>query len=200
MMDCARVVRDEITEQYVAGRLPEDDQAAFEQHYFQCGRCFEELKNYRVLRAELDQLSASPRRFPVLSRRQLLWAGAGAAAILAIILLTWRQIRVGDGRVDQVLKPAPATDATPKMDAPLPPRSASEGGATSGIDARIAKVDGTRAYVNIGSSNGVKVGDRFAILHREEQTGTGVVVEVSQKFAIINVTGTAVLGDVIKKL
>jgi curli biogenesis system outer membrane secretion channel CsgG len=88
-------------------------------------------------------------------------------------------------------------------------------GQTGGIDARIAKVDGTRAYINIGSSAGVKVGDKYVIVHRgeelvdpvtgaklgadEKQTGTGVVVEVQERFAIITVTGKAVVADVIKK-
>jgi curli biogenesis system outer membrane secretion channel CsgG len=88
-------------------------------------------------------------------------------------------------------------------------------GATGGIDSRVVKVDGTRAYINIGSSSGVKVGDKFVIIHRgeeivdpvtgmklgaeEKQTGTGVVVEVAERFAIINVTGKAVAADVIKK-
>ena len=79
----------------------------------------------------------------------------------------------------------------------------------------ITKVDGTRAYINIGSSTGVKVGDKFTIVHRgeelvdpvtgtklgadEKQTGTGVVVEVSERFAIITVTGKAVVADVIEE-
>jgi curli biogenesis system outer membrane secretion channel CsgG len=88
-------------------------------------------------------------------------------------------------------------------------------GATGGVDSRIVKVDGARAYINIGSSSGVKVGDKFVIIHRgeeivdpvtgmklgadEKQTGTGVVVEVAERYAIITVTGKAVAADVIKK-
>jgi len=88
-------------------------------------------------------------------------------------------------------------------------------GQTGGIDARVAKVDGTRVYINIGSSSGVKVGDKFTVVHRGEElvdpvtgaklgaeekpTGTGVVVEVQEKFAIMTVTGKAVVADVIKK-
>jgi hypothetical protein len=71
---------------------------------------------------------------------------------------------------------------------------------SGGIDARIVKVDGTRAYINIGASNGVNVGDKFSIIHRGEETGTGVVIEVNERFAIINVAGTAVTTDVIKKM
>jgi curli biogenesis system outer membrane secretion channel CsgG len=89
-------------------------------------------------------------------------------------------------------------------------------GTGGGVDVRVAKVDGNRAYITIGSSSGVKVGDKFAIIHRgeelvdpvsgmklgadEKQTGTGVVVEVSERFAIITVTGKAEVKDVIKKM
>ena len=88
-------------------------------------------------------------------------------------------------------------------------------GASGGVDMRIIKVDGNRAYINVGSSSGVKVGDKFVIVHRgeelvdpvtgmklgaeEKETGTGVVVEVQERFAIITVTGKAVAADVIRK-
>jgi hypothetical protein len=356
-MDCARVVRDEVTEQYVAGRLREDDQAAFEQHYFQCGRCFEELTAYRALRAELERVSALPQLFPALRGRRLLWGGAGAAAVIAIALLTLRQPAVLDRDVDRAALPAEAVEPTPRMTlaelgavgpppyqaitlrgAPDPAtrtfrdamrdydrgdyvasakglaaaarldpaspqthfylgasyllsgdtdaavtalqttidrgesafledarfylakafirhgnldearaqllnvaslkgdrerdarsllaalalvqkgetgRVTSPAGVPGGIDARIITVDGTRAYINIGASNGVRVGDKFSIVHREEaidpvtgmrrrgeeqQTGTGVVVEVQERFAIIQVTGQAAPADVIRKM
>lgn len=89
-------------------------------------------------------------------------------------------------------------------------------GTGGGVDVRVAKVDGNRAYITIGSSSGVKVGDKFAIIHRgeelvdpvsgmklgadEKQTGTGVVVEVAERFSIITVTGKAEVKDVIKKM
>jgi curli biogenesis system outer membrane secretion channel CsgG len=88
-------------------------------------------------------------------------------------------------------------------------------GSTAGIDARIVKTDGTRAYINLGASAGVKVGDTFAIFHvgeelvdpvtgaklgaEEKQTGTGTVVSVQEKFAVMNVTGTASVKDIIRK-
>jgi hypothetical protein len=87
-------------------------------------------------------------------------------------------------------------------------------GSTAGIDARIVKTDGNRAYINMGASSGVKVGDTFAIFGvgeelvdpvtgaklgaEEKQTGTGTVSEVQAKFAIMTVTGTAKAKDVIR--
>jgi len=87
-------------------------------------------------------------------------------------------------------------------------------GSTAGIDARIVKTDGNRAYINMGASSGVKVGDKFAIFSvgeelvdpvtgaklgaEEKQTGSGTVSDVQEKFAIMNVTGTAKAKDVIR--
>jgi curli biogenesis system outer membrane secretion channel CsgG len=91
----------------------------------------------------------------------------------------------------------------------------SAAGTGGGIDVRVIKVDGKRAYINIGTTSGVKVGDKFAIFHRgeelvdpvtgmklgaeEKQTGTCVVTEVQERFAIVAVTGTAAAADVLRK-
>jgi curli biogenesis system outer membrane secretion channel CsgG len=86
---------------------------------------------------------------------------------------------------------------------------------TGGIDMRIVRVDGTRAYINVGAAAGIKVGDKFKIFSKgedlidpatgmnlgavETETGSGVVVEVQDRFAIIELTGTAKEADVIRK-
>lgn len=91
----------------------------------------------------------------------------------------------------------------------------SAAGTGGGIDVRVIKIDGKRAYINVGSSSGIKVGDKFLIFHRgeelvdpvtgmklgaeEKQTGSGVVTEVQERFAIIAVTGTAAATDVLRK-
>ena len=93
--------------------------------------------------------------------------------------------------------------------------SAAAGGAGA-VDMRVIKVDGKRAYINVGSSSGVKVGDKFVIIHKgeelvdpatgmklgaeEKQTGTAAVTDVQPKFAIATVTGTADAKAVLKKL
>lgn len=88
-------------------------------------------------------------------------------------------------------------------------------GASGGVDMRVVRIDGERAYVNVGRTTGIKVGDKFTI-HRmgealidpatgmnlgaiEEQVGTGVVVEVQELFSIITVTGKAEAADVVKR-
>ena len=93
--------------------------------------------------------------------------------------------------------------------------SGAAGAGAGAADMRIIKVDGNRAFINVGSSSGVKVGDKFTIIQRgedlidpatgmklgaEEKTiGTGVVAEVQERFAIITVTGKAVANAVLKK-
>ena len=82
-------------------------------------------------------------------------------------------------------------------------------------EGRIIKVDGSRAWINLGSAAGLKVGDQFNIVAvgeelidpdtgaklgaEEKQTGTGEVAEVQEKFAIMTVTGTAKAKDTIRK-
>jgi curli biogenesis system outer membrane secretion channel CsgG len=89
------------------------------------------------------------------------------------------------------------------------------GGTASGLEARIAKVDGNRAWLNIGSTSGVKVGDKFAVFNvgesivdpdtgatlgvDEKETGSGAVTEVQERFAVITFTGTAKVKDTARK-
>ena len=53
-MDCARVAREEALEGYLLGRLNEEDREAFEEHYFECAGCFDELRALQAVRAELE--------------------------------------------------------------------------------------------------------------------------------------------------
>jgi curli biogenesis system outer membrane secretion channel CsgG len=89
------------------------------------------------------------------------------------------------------------------------------GGPASGLEARIAKVDGNRAWLNIGSSSGVKMGDKFAVFNMgdaivdpdtgqslgasEKETGTGAVTEVAERFSVITFTGAAKIKDTARK-
>jgi curli biogenesis system outer membrane secretion channel CsgG len=84
-----------------------------------------------------------------------------------------------------------------------------------GTAGRIIKVDGDRAWINLGSSSGIKLGDRFTIIHMgedlidpdtgaklgadEEETGKGEVTEVQEKFAVMRFTGAAQAKDTIRK-
>ncbi len=88
-------------------------------------------------------------------------------------------------------------------------------GPASGLEGKIAKIDGQRAWLTIGSSSGVKVGDKFAVFNvgdavidpdtgqtlgvDEKEIGAGAVTEVQERFAVITFTGAAKVRDVVRK-
>jgi len=94
-------------------------------------------------------------------------------------------------------------------------RISSASNPTGGIEGKIIKVEGNRAFINLGSSSGIKMGDKFNVVNigealidpdtgaklgaSEKQTGSGAVVEVQDKFAVIQFTGTAAAKDTIRK-
>lgn len=86
---------------------------------------------------------------------------------------------------------------------------------TGTLEGKIIKVEGNRAFINLGASSGIKMGDKFNVVNvgealidpdtgaklgaSEKQTGSGAVVEVQDKFAVIQFTGTAAAKDTIRK-
>jgi curli biogenesis system outer membrane secretion channel CsgG len=90
--------------------------------------------------------------------------------------------------------------------------AAAGGGALAG---KIIKVEGDRAWINLGASSGVKVGDKFNVIlvgealvdpdtgktlgADERQTGSGSVVEVQPEFAIMTFSGKANAKDTVRK-
>ncbi len=94
-------------------------------------------------------------------------------------------------------------------------RISSAAAPAGGLQGKIIKVEGTKAWINLGALSGIKVGDRFTVLSvgealidpdtgaklgaDEKQTGDGAVVEVQSKFAVINFTGAAKPKDTIRK-
>jgi curli biogenesis system outer membrane secretion channel CsgG len=109
-----------------------------------------------------------------------------------------------------------ATDVVAKLTVPTTLARIGPGtGAASGLEGRIAKVDGNRAWLNIGSSSGVKVGDKFVVFNAgdaivdpdtgqslgssEKETGSGAVTEVQERFAVITFTGAAKVKDTARK-
>jgi len=83
------------------------------------------------------------------------------------------------------------------------------------VEGKIIKVEGNKAYINLGSSSGIKMGDKFSVFNvgealidpdtgaklgaSEKQTGNGSVVELQDKFAVIQFSGTAAAKDTIRK-
>jgi curli biogenesis system outer membrane secretion channel CsgG len=119
------------------------------------------------------------------------------------------------GLASEVIEKA-AKDVIVKLTAPaMLARIGPGSGPASGLEGRIAKVDGNRAWLNIGSSSGVKVGDKFAVFNvgeaivdpdtgqslgaSEKETGAGAVTEVAERFAVITFTGAAKVKDTARK-
>lgn len=90
MVNCDYVRKQEIAEGYLLGRLSEGEQELYEQHYFECEGCFEELETYRALQAELRQaVGRSPEEAAPVRVRAWAWTGAVAAALAAAALIFW---------------------------------------------------------------------------------------------------------------
>jgi curli biogenesis system outer membrane secretion channel CsgG len=84
-----------------------------------------------------------------------------------------------------------------------------------GLEGKIIKVDGSRAWINLGASAGLKVGDKFNVFTvgealidpdtgvklgaDEKQTGSGAVVEVQPLYAIISLAGGGQAKDTVRK-
>ena len=91
----------------------------------------------------------------------------------------------------------------------------SAGGAMGGAVGKIIKVDGNRAWINMGSMSGVQLGDKYAVYSvgealvdpdtgqvlgvDETKTGEGEIVDVKERFSILTFTGTANAKDTVKK-
>jgi curli biogenesis system outer membrane secretion channel CsgG len=83
------------------------------------------------------------------------------------------------------------------------------------VEGRVIKVEGKQAWINIGASQGVKVGDKYTFFNvgealvdpdtgaklgaDEKQSGTGSVSEVQDKYAIVTFTGAAKAKDTVRK-
>lgn len=115
-MDCAMVDREELLERYVMGRLSEEDRTAFEEHYFDCDRCFGELQALQAIRGELRRpgVEVLGTTTPA-ARSWILAAGLAAALLLGVAGLLWlRPIsRPEQTRATQTPPPAPPAAASP---------------------------------------------------------------------------------------
>ena len=117
-MDCARVAREEILESYLAGRLADEDRNAFEEHYFECTRCFDDLWSLRAIEEELRAEGAevrAPQRRP--SFRWAWAAGLAAAGVLAALAL-WMRPTLSSGSREVTTAPLPSQVQAPERPSP----------------------------------------------------------------------------------
>ena len=88
-------------------------------------------------------------------------------------------------------------------------------GVMGGGEGKIIKVEGNRAWINMGSMSGVKNGDQYSVVELgealvdpdtgqvlgqgETTTGSGKIVEVQERFSIMEFTGSAKAKAKVKK-
>ena len=122
-MQCAKAAREEMLEGYVAGTLAEADREAFEEHYFGCAQCFDELRTLQAIRDELPRLSAEVERRP--GRALPVWVSAAVAATLVLTVggaLWLRPMPVGGPTTTEVQRPpAPTASSAQPPSAAVPP-------------------------------------------------------------------------------
>lgn len=85
-MNCHDIRKRELIERYLVGALNESEQEAFERHYFECAECFEALKDYRDLQAELQRMGPSIRAEPLRGSGLRPWFLPASAAIAVLVL------------------------------------------------------------------------------------------------------------------
>ena len=91
--------------------------------------------------------------------------------------------------------------------------AAATGGAA--LEGKVIRVEGNKAWINLGANAGLKVGDRFSFVSvgdalidpdtgaklgaDEKQTGSGAVLEVQPLFSVVSLTGTTKAKDTVRK-
>jgi tetratricopeptide (TPR) repeat protein len=123
-MTCEDVSGNEIVEKYLLGQLGDDVRESFEEHYFECARCFGLVQTYRDVQAELartrkDLLSVTPARRWVW---QWAWVPAAAVVVIAASVALWQPPLPGNlSPAPEVARPAPdLAPAAPESPAPSP--------------------------------------------------------------------------------
>jgi len=116
-MDCKRVGADEIAERYLLGTLTEQDRDAFESHFFECDRCFDELRTLRSLQAELQQTAPTERAVPAPIRRRVPARAWAAATVLVIVIGAgfWTLGRINEAARVQTTKNLPTAAPQPSV-------------------------------------------------------------------------------------
>jgi tetratricopeptide (TPR) repeat protein len=110
-MTCDEVTGSEVIERYVLGQLNDQERDAFEEHYFECARCFGELRTYQDLQAELartrETIVAEPGHSWI---RQWAWLPAAAVVLIGVSFV----IRQGQttGGVPPPIAGAPSIDSS----------------------------------------------------------------------------------------
>jgi hypothetical protein len=85
-MTCDAVERDNIIEQYIAGRLDSDMKEQWEQHYFGCERCAGQLETIMAIQQPLRSMAEEIRQEMPRPRLNVRWIWAGAAIAATLLV------------------------------------------------------------------------------------------------------------------
>jgi|ERR1041385_3994427 hypothetical protein len=105
-----QATKEQATERYLLGELPENERDAFEEHYFECAVCADDV---RAASTMVDTMRVSARQAkPFLERqksrsRRIFATPLAAAASLAIGILTMQYAVVGPMRTQMAAEQAP---------------------------------------------------------------------------------------------
>src|SRR6266851_5607422 len=102
-MTCQQIEASDLSARYVAGQLDAAERNAYEDHYFECAACFDEVQLQLAMRTELSK----PRR-----RSASSWMTWGAIAALLVLALSvgWYADSSRHPPVTAVQTPAPPPD------------------------------------------------------------------------------------------
>ena len=141
-MDCARVAREQIFESYLSGRLTEQDREAFEEHYFGCALCFDELQTLQTIRDVLPTVTPQVENATTRPFTPWLPALGLAAAAAAFAVGTALFIRQPHSSAPPV-SPTTSRKETPVPGRPIPQQPAQTIAAEPSLE-QLARVDPPR--------------------------------------------------------
>jgi len=129
-LDCHAVAREQIAERYVTGELSDPDREAFEEHYFHCERCFDELKTVQLIADELRRSEVELERPAVRSVSRWAVAAVAAALVVGVGLTLWVQLAPRHTAATTAAVPAKPQPPSPQQAAAARRPDAPEAAAT----------------------------------------------------------------------
>lgn len=122
-MSCQQAAEGALAERYTLGQLSDPEREAFERHYFECARCFEDLELHRAL-ARSVQVARPARvgRRRLVKTPSLAWTAAAAVvAVIATSVLVFRSGILPSGGSSSSVPPRSPGPTLPGLP-PVPPR------------------------------------------------------------------------------
>jgi len=106
-MNCTEINEQDLLERYLLRQLSETEQDGFEQHYFECSSCFDQLQIARAIQGNdaLDETSKGagfPPSFLSLSRRWISGVAVIGFVLAGVVLGSWQYHRRNNQPIAQV--------------------------------------------------------------------------------------------------